>query len=178
MTDAIVSTATDARPALLEVQDVHKRFAGVHALRGIDLRIEAGQIYHLLGENGCGKSTLIKIISGAQPPSGGRLLVDGEPRRADAGAGARVASRCLPGSLAAAEHERGRERRAERAARARRRPLARWLRPQGGARTAARALAAVGCPPRLPRHPGRRAPTSPAPAAGHRARDRDTCARW
>ena len=82
MTDVIVSTATDARPALLEVQDVHKRFAGVHALRGINLRIEAGQIYHLLGENGCGKSTLIKIISGAQPPSEGRLLVDGEPHAA------------------------------------------------------------------------------------------------
>ena len=61
----------------LEVQDVHKRFAGVHALRGIDLTIEAGEIYHLLGENGCGKSTLIKIISGAQAPSQGRLLING-----------------------------------------------------------------------------------------------------
>ena len=63
----------------LEVQDVHKRFAGVHALRGINLSIEGGEIYHLLGENGCGKSTLIKIISGAQPPSQGRLLIDGHP---------------------------------------------------------------------------------------------------
>ncbi|REM09785.1 sugar ABC transporter ATP-binding protein, partial [Mycobacterium tuberculosis] len=59
--------------------DVHKRFAGVHALRGIDLVIEAGEIYHLLGENGCGKSTLIKIISGAQPPSQGRIVIDGQP---------------------------------------------------------------------------------------------------
>ncbi len=75
---AVVAHAVPA-PALLEVQNVHKRFAGVHALRGINLRIEAGQIYHLLGENGCGKSTLIKIISGAQPPSEGRLLVDGRP---------------------------------------------------------------------------------------------------
>jgi simple sugar transport system ATP-binding protein len=65
------------RRVFLEVQDVHKRFAGVHALRGIDLTIEAGEIYHLLGENGCGKSTLIKIISGAQAPSQGRLLVNG-----------------------------------------------------------------------------------------------------
>lgn len=65
------------RRVFLQVQDVHKRFAGVHALRGIELTIEAGEIYHLLGENGCGKSTLIKIISGAQPPSQGRLVING-----------------------------------------------------------------------------------------------------
>src|ERR1700709_1433377 len=53
---------------LLEVVDIHKRFTGVYALRGVSLSFQRGQIYHLLGENGCGKSTLIKIISGAQPP--------------------------------------------------------------------------------------------------------------
>lgn len=74
--------APAGRRVFLEVQDVHKRFAGVHALRGIDLTIEAGEIYHLLGENGCGKSTLIKIISGAQPPSQGRIVVDGTPHDA------------------------------------------------------------------------------------------------
>src|SRR4051812_30403536 len=73
-----MTEATATRPALLEVQDVHKRYAGVHALRGINLTIEAGEIYHLLGENGCGKSTLIKIISGAQPPSEGRLSINGQ----------------------------------------------------------------------------------------------------
>jgi simple sugar transport system ATP-binding protein len=61
----------------LEVCDIHKRFAGVHALRGVSLSIERGQIYHLMGENGCGKSTLIKIISGVQPPDSGRLLIEG-----------------------------------------------------------------------------------------------------
>ncbi|MGI4785137.1 MAG: ATP-binding cassette domain-containing protein, partial [Janthinobacterium lividum] len=55
------------RTTFLQLEGIHKRYGGVHALRGIDLRIEAGEIYHLLGENGCGKSTLIKIISGAQP---------------------------------------------------------------------------------------------------------------
>ena len=64
-------------PAFLKVQGIHKRFGGVHALRGIDLRIERGEIYHLLGENGCGKSTLIKIISGAQPPDEGVIWLDG-----------------------------------------------------------------------------------------------------
>jgi simple sugar transport system ATP-binding protein len=61
----------------LEVHDIHKRFAGVHALRGVSLSVERGQIYHLMGENGCGKSTLIKIVAGVQPPDSGRLIVEG-----------------------------------------------------------------------------------------------------
>ncbi|MBK1662972.1 sugar ABC transporter ATP-binding protein [Rhodospirillum rubrum] len=64
-------------PPFLDIRDVHKRFAGVKALRGVSLAIERGQIYHLLGENGCGKSTLIKIISGAQPPDEGTLVIEG-----------------------------------------------------------------------------------------------------
>ncbi|MFP6562819.1 sugar ABC transporter ATP-binding protein [Paraburkholderia sp. B3] len=67
-----------ASEPLLQVLGVHKRFTGVHALRGVTLTFERGQIYHLLGENGCGKSTLIKIISGAQPPDEGELVIDGE----------------------------------------------------------------------------------------------------
>ncbi|MDR3375738.1 MAG: sugar ABC transporter ATP-binding protein [Ancalomicrobiaceae bacterium] len=61
----------------LELRGIHKRFAGVYALRGIDLTIEAGEIYHLMGENGCGKSTLIKIISGALSPDEGSILIGG-----------------------------------------------------------------------------------------------------
>jgi len=70
----------DGAPAqeFLRLQGIHKRFAGVHALRGIDLTIHAGEIYHLLGENGCGKSTMIKIIAGAQPPSEGEIFIQGE----------------------------------------------------------------------------------------------------
>lgn len=62
----------------LELRGVHKRFAGVHALRGVSLTIEAGKIYHLMGENGCGKSTLIKIIAGAQPPDEGEIIIQGK----------------------------------------------------------------------------------------------------
>ncbi len=62
----------------LETQGIHKRFAGVHALRGVSITIKRGEIYHLVGENGCGKSTLIKIISGAQPPDAGQLILDGK----------------------------------------------------------------------------------------------------
>lgn len=68
---------SDPPPPFLAVQGIHKRFGGVHALRGIDVVIERGRIYHLLGENGCGKSTLIKIISGAQPPDQGTLRLEG-----------------------------------------------------------------------------------------------------
>ncbi len=69
--------ASEAQAPFLEVRNLHKRFGGVHALRGVDMKIEPGQIYHLLGENGCGKSTLIKVISGAHPQSEGQLLIDG-----------------------------------------------------------------------------------------------------
>lgn len=74
---ATASVSPGTAPPFLEVRGVHKRFAGVHALRGVSLRIERGRIYHLMGENGCGKSTLIKIISGAQPPDEGELLIEG-----------------------------------------------------------------------------------------------------
>jgi simple sugar transport system ATP-binding protein len=64
-------------PPFLELRGIHKRFAGVHALRGVDMTIEAGQIYHLMGENGSGKSTLIKVISGAQHADEGAILING-----------------------------------------------------------------------------------------------------
>ena len=73
--------AEQTQPVFLEISGVHKRFAGVHALRGVTLSIKAGEIYHLLGENGCGKSTLIKVISGAQPPDEGTVLIDGQAHR-------------------------------------------------------------------------------------------------
>lgn len=71
------SASPNAAQPFLQVIGVHKRFTGVHALRGVSLSFERGQIYHLLGENGCGKSTLIKIISGAQPPDEGELVIEG-----------------------------------------------------------------------------------------------------
>ena len=64
------SAAASATP-FLEVRNLNKRFGGVQALKGVSFVIERGRTYHLMGENGCGKSTLIKIISGAQPADGG-----------------------------------------------------------------------------------------------------------
>ncbi|MDB5515608.1 MAG: Ribose transport system ATPbinding protein RbsA [Tardiphaga sp.] len=63
----------------LEMSGISKRFGGVHALRDVDLTLEAGEVHCLVGENGSGKSTLIKIISGVEAPErGGRIVIAGE----------------------------------------------------------------------------------------------------
>jgi ribose transport system ATP-binding protein len=62
---------------VLEIRAIHKRFPGVHALRGVSLAIRAGEVVALLGENGAGKSTLMRIVGGIEKPDSGELLVDG-----------------------------------------------------------------------------------------------------
>ncbi|MEF9974442.1 MAG: sugar ABC transporter ATP-binding protein [Clostridia bacterium] len=64
--------------SLLKAVDIHKSFAGVHALKGVTLDIAPGEIHCLAGENGCGKSTLIKIISGVYTPDAGHIEFDGK----------------------------------------------------------------------------------------------------
>ena len=71
-----MTTPTTAAP-LLEVRDVVKTFGGVTALGGVSLQLWPGEVLCLAGENGCGKSTLIKIISGAERPDSGTVVVDG-----------------------------------------------------------------------------------------------------
>ncbi|WP_406292799.1 sugar ABC transporter ATP-binding protein [Embleya sp. NBC_00888] len=63
----------------LTVENIHKEFAGVHALRGITLDFPRGTVTALMGENGAGKSTLIRIINGDHRPSRGRVLINGTP---------------------------------------------------------------------------------------------------
>ncbi|MFO1040103.1 MAG: ATP-binding cassette domain-containing protein [Geminicoccaceae bacterium] len=63
---------------LLRIDRVAKHFGAVTALEEVSFDIPAGAVTALLGDNGAGKSTLIKIIAGAQPPSSGRLLLDGK----------------------------------------------------------------------------------------------------
>lgn len=64
--------------ALLKVEKVNKSFAGVHALKDVSLEIMPGEIHCLAGENGCGKSTLIKIISGVYQRDSGTVEFDGK----------------------------------------------------------------------------------------------------
>lgn len=63
---------------LLRLTGICKSFAGVRALRGVDLSIESGRIHCLVGENGCGKSTLIKIIAGVYPRDAGEMFINGK----------------------------------------------------------------------------------------------------
>lgn len=62
----------------VEMLGIKRRFPGVQALKGVDLRVHAGEIHALLGENGAGKSTLMKVLSGAEHKDEGRILLAGE----------------------------------------------------------------------------------------------------
>ncbi|MGR3250858.1 MAG: sugar ABC transporter ATP-binding protein [Paracoccus sp. (in: a-proteobacteria)] len=75
----ISNLVEDMAPPFLEVMNVRKSFGGVQALKNVSLKMRGGEISHLMGENGCGKSTLIKIISGAQPATEGTMRIDGRP---------------------------------------------------------------------------------------------------
>jgi len=62
---------------VLEVKDVHKRFGRHHVLKGVDLKVNRGEIVGITGENGSGKSTLLKIIVGLLPCDRGEVILRG-----------------------------------------------------------------------------------------------------
>ena len=62
----------------LRIEQLAKHYGAVQALRGVSFEVHAGEVLALLGDNGAGKSTLIKIIAGAQPPSSGRMVLEGK----------------------------------------------------------------------------------------------------
>jgi ribose transport system ATP-binding protein len=68
---------TERRPAW-ELVEIVKRYPGVVANDRVSLKLHHGEIHGLLGENGCGKSTLIKVLSGAHQPDAGSILRRGE----------------------------------------------------------------------------------------------------
>ena len=68
-----------AEVPFLEIKDVYKNFGGVAVLKGVSLTLSKGEIHCLAGENGCGKSTLIKIISGYYQKDSGDIIVEGIP---------------------------------------------------------------------------------------------------
>ncbi|MGE5117486.1 MAG: ABC transporter ATP-binding protein [Betaproteobacteria bacterium] len=66
-----------AAATVLECRQVERRFGGLVALTGVDLRIERGEIFGLVGPNGSGKTTLTNAITGFYPPQRGRILLAG-----------------------------------------------------------------------------------------------------
>ncbi|CAN5775091.1 ABC transporter ATP-binding protein [soil metagenome] len=64
--------------ALLEVVDLHTYYGNIHALHGVSLTVEEGEIVSLIGANGAGKSTVLNSISGLVAPRRGQVLLDGE----------------------------------------------------------------------------------------------------
>jgi ABC-type sugar transport system ATPase subunit len=75
----MTAPAALAKVPFLAARNVSKRFGAFTALSGIDLDIRSGEVLALLGDNGAGKSTFIKILAGAHQPSGGEIRIDGQP---------------------------------------------------------------------------------------------------
>jgi branched-chain amino acid transport system ATP-binding protein len=65
--------------ALLEVNDVHTYYGAIHALKGITIEVEEGEIVTLIGANGAGKSTTLNTICGIMHPQEGSINLEGEP---------------------------------------------------------------------------------------------------
>ena len=68
-----------AAAPLLQVENLLKRFPGTVAVRNVSFGIWPGTIHALVGENGAGKSTIIKMLSGVYSPDGGQILIKGQP---------------------------------------------------------------------------------------------------
>lgn len=64
---------------MIEAQNISKQFDGFRALENVSCRIEKGSIYGMVGSNGAGKSTFLRILCGVYRPDGGVVLVDGAP---------------------------------------------------------------------------------------------------
>lgn len=67
----------------IQVQDLHKDFGEIYAVKGVNFEVEAGEIFSLLGPNGAGKSTAISMISCLLEPTRGEILVMGHSTRSD-----------------------------------------------------------------------------------------------
>ena len=70
---------SDSTATVLELRGISKAFPGVQALADVHFDLRPGEIHGLMGENGAGKSTFIKIITGVHDPDSGQVLLDGQP---------------------------------------------------------------------------------------------------
>ncbi len=72
---------TQPSAPLLELREVSKSYGGVDAVRDVGFSVEKGTVHALVGENGAGKSTIVKILTGVVHPDAGELRIDGTPHR-------------------------------------------------------------------------------------------------
>ena len=63
---------------MLELQDLHVSYGGIHALKGVSIQVNEGEIVSLIGANGAGKSTTLRAISGLERAQSGKILYNGE----------------------------------------------------------------------------------------------------
>jgi ABC-type sugar transport system ATPase subunit len=72
-----MNSMAEATP-VVEMRNIKKNFAAVQALRGVDLVLHHNEVLGLIGDNAAGKSTLMKVLSGAYIPDGGEILIEGQ----------------------------------------------------------------------------------------------------
>src|ERR1700752_4858616 len=75
---ALEPVAPHSASDFIELRGISKRFGGVRALTDVSFSIRSGEIHCLAGENGCGKSTLIKVLSGVHVPDEGQIILEGK----------------------------------------------------------------------------------------------------
>jgi len=86
--------------SLIEIRGVHKRYGAVTAVAGVDLDVEEGELFGLIGHNGAGKTTLFKMMLGLLPVSAGDIRIGGHAVRGEAFRQVRRGVGYLPESLA------------------------------------------------------------------------------
>jgi polar amino acid transport system ATP-binding protein len=69
----------DKKEMIIQIEDIHKHFGKVHALRGVSLQIERGEVVVIVGPSGSGKSTLLRCINRLEHYNSGKIVVDGIP---------------------------------------------------------------------------------------------------
>jgi urea transport system ATP-binding protein len=72
----VETTAPAGLTTVLSVRNLRRSFAGIHALDGVDLAVDRGDLLGIIGPNGAGKSTLFNVITGLLPPSSGRVHLE------------------------------------------------------------------------------------------------------
>ena len=77
--DEVLPAKEPSPGSLLELRDLKRYFGGVKAIDGVSMTVRAGQIHGLIGPNGSGKSTLVNVVSGLYTPTGGEMLLRGQP---------------------------------------------------------------------------------------------------